>query len=242
VAFFLKSESGILASYSKDLTVRTWDLNTLSQRREQQSPPIISCIKADGVMISSFNGRTMKILDLNTKFAKRYRLENSATSLALYNDSIITGCFDGTIKITSTNIHTFHKPAAPDPTFIPRFIGHTTLVTSLAIADEILFSASLDNTIKAWDIKTGTCIRTLENPHPVQSLATVDKKLVAKDASGTIHIYDLKTFACTSIPSGKASPHSFWSTPLLFKAGKCILAHQDELEILDFKAEGTTQN
>jgi hypothetical protein len=74
------------------------------------------------------------------------------------------------------------------------FKGHTDAVVSLAIFDGNLFSGSLDNTIKVWDLKTGECTATLTgHEDAVYSLAVFDGNLFSGSWDKTIKFWDLKT-------------------------------------------------
>ena len=78
---------------------------------------------------------------------------------------------------------------------IRRFIGHTSTVTSVAFnpadADK-LASGSEDKTCKLWDMKTGSCTRTLSShSDSVWSVAwSPDGKLLASGSDdGTVRIW-----------------------------------------------------
>lgn len=43
-----------------------------------------------------------------------------------------------------------------------RLVGHSKAITALLIADDYLFSCSLDSTIRHWDLKTYRCLRIFE--------------------------------------------------------------------------------
>ena len=40
--------------------------------------------------------------------------------------------------------------------------GHTKLIRSVFIKDNLIISGSYDNTIRIWDINTGNCLKVLE--------------------------------------------------------------------------------
>ncbi len=110
--------------------------------------------------------------------------------------------------------------AAPNPfeSFNPQFnnlkaqkvgaktlSGHTNTVYCLAIAlSGELVSGSSDDTIKAWDLKSGQCLKTLSgHPSSVCCLAIAPSgELVSGSADTTIKVWDLKSGQCLKTLSG----------------------------------------
>lgn len=103
----------------------------------------------------------------------RYR---ASRDWSLFPDTVEGGTEDG--------------PRMPDASF--RLAGHTNLVTAIEIdsGNRKLYSASLDGTIRVWDLNSGTLINTISTGEPILSM-----KLTAKDyiivgcASGRIRAY-----------------------------------------------------
>jgi small GTP-binding protein len=74
--------------------------------------------------------------------------------------------------------------------------GHTSLVTSVAVlSDDRVVSASSDQTLKVWDIKTGKEIKTLKgHTAPVWSVAVLsDDRVVSASWDKTLKVWDIKT-------------------------------------------------
>jgi WD40 repeat protein len=76
--------------------------------------------------------------------------------------------------------------------------GHESAVTGLAaISSRLLASAGQDQTVKVWDLKTGTSVVNLHLDTALSSLAVMPdgRTLVAGDAAGTVHFLRLEGLA-----------------------------------------------
>ena len=75
------------------------------------------------------------------------------------------------------------------------FDGHTGNVTSVGFQKEMkwLYSSSEDNSVKIWDIRTPSCIRTMDCFHPVNTLSLHpnQSELISGDQSGAIKVWNL---------------------------------------------------
>ncbi|MBS0604679.1 MAG: WD40 repeat domain-containing protein [Verrucomicrobia bacterium] len=81
--------------------------------------------------------------------------------------------------------------------------GHDTVVSSLALDGQRLFSGSYDKAIKVWDLNTNTCTATLQgHDNAVMSLALDGQKLFSGSSDNTIKIWDLNTNTCTATLQG----------------------------------------
>jgi WD40 repeat protein len=103
-----------------------------------------------------------------------------------------TGHNDGTVKIWSI-----------DGREVLTCRGHQSWVTSLAVSGEWLFSGSQDNTVKQWDIATGSCLQTFSGDRAwVTSLAVSGEWLFAGSMDNTIKQWEISTGQCLQTFSG----------------------------------------
>jgi WD40 repeat protein len=71
------------------------------------------------------------------------------------------------------------------------------------MSDNIFISGSSDNTIKVWDLKTKTCIRTIENNGKIYTILKItNEKFISGDSNKNIKIWSLKQESCIEILEG----------------------------------------
>jgi WD40 repeat protein len=174
----------------------------------------------DELLPASSNGKEGKY-SLDENDAKRI------TSLAVYNNWIISGSKDGTICIWDTE--TGHC--------IRSFQGHRGGIQSLWVHGNKLISVSIegsyilannvvrshprdDNSILIWDIKTGECLQTLFVLK--ENLLLVYDGMVITASSDTIRIRGLASNSIRSL-----SGHTSWITALTTHEDKLISASND---------------
>jgi hypothetical protein len=107
-------------------------------------------------------------------------------------------------------------------------IGHAGGVSGLVAKGGKLFSASLDKTIKMWDVADGTCKHTFEgHTDGVRSLAISDdgNRLFSGSLDKTIKVWDLttKNLDCVDTLEG----HKNAVSALVVKGGKLFSASWD---------------
>jgi WD40 repeat protein len=108
--------------------------------------------------------------------------------------------------------------------------GHKLRVRSLLFAEDKLISCSDDETIKIWDLETGTCLKTLKGHEKwISSLIFAEGKLISGSADETIKIWDLETGTCLKTLTGH-KPVLF----LIFAEGK-LISGSDDIEIWDLE-------
>lgn len=88
--------------------------------------------------------------------------------------------------------------------------GHTNGIMALQIHDNILATGSYDTTIKIWDLKSGTEIRTLHG-HPtnpdghrdgIRCLQMDDNKLISGSMDHTLKVWNWRTGECMATYTG----------------------------------------
>jgi WD40 repeat protein len=86
-------------------------------------------------------------------------------------------------------------------------VGHTEQVQGVLVWWErgLVFSCSLDCTVRMWSLKTGTCLRVLEgHPHQVRCLAGDSKTnvLVTGSEDGTVRVWSTLNGDCLHVLTG----------------------------------------
>jgi WD40 repeat protein len=81
------------------------------------------------------------------------------------------------------------------------FERHSSVITSIAVLSEgRIMSGSKDASIKLWDLKKGTCIKTFKGDSASINCLTVlsDEQIVGGTEDGTLKIWDLNTHLLTA--------------------------------------------
>ena len=135
--------------------------------------------------------------------------------------------------------------------------GHTNSVISVAILpDGNAISASWDNTLKVWDLKSGQCVMTLKgHTQSVMSVAALpDDTAISASYDNTLKVWDLKTGQCVMtlkghtqsvlsvavLPDGNAISASSDNTLKVWSFGKMSLEFEPWHYLTKFEIEGLT--
>jgi serine/threonine protein kinase/Tol biopolymer transport system component len=193
-AISFQSNGLLLASGSKDGTIKTWDLKNGNQIRTfdgDASPIWTVTFNAKGTRIA---GGTYywRIFVWNVETGELVRtLEHNATvwSVALSPDgkTLASGSGDKTVKVWDLGTGEL----------IYNFTDHLDSIFSIAISPDgkKLVSASKDKTLKVWDLAKGELIRTLQG-HSADVRSVVispDGKLIISGSyDSTVKIWSLE--------------------------------------------------
>ncbi|XP_057762700.1 zinc finger CCCH domain-containing protein 48-like [Arachis stenosperma] len=185
----LPSGSDKLYSGSTDGTVRAWDcntghcVNTISVDSE-----VTSLISEDQWI---FAGIKNAVKAWNIQTGANVTLDGpkgQVLSLNVGNDILLAGAEDGVIYAWRCN----SEPKAESPfELVATLSGHTKPVVCLAIGcHKMLYSGSMDHSIKVWDLDTLQCTMTL-NGHTdvVTSLICWDNYLLSSSSDCTVNVW-----------------------------------------------------
>ena len=188
-------DSKILASGSRDTTIKLWDVKTgkLIRTIEDSGSIVSISFSPDGKTLASGSGdHTIKLWNVNTgeeiKTLNKQGKYGFSISFSPDGKTLASGSDDKTIKIwdvkTGKEIITLN--------------GHKAGIYSVSFSPDgkTLASGSVDKTIKLWDVKTGKEIKTL-NGHSNEvrsvSFSPDGKKIASGSFDNTIKIWDVKT-------------------------------------------------
>ncbi|UKZ52676.1 hypothetical protein TrVGV298_006457 [Trichoderma virens] len=201
----ISRDSRLIASASKDRTIKLWDLATgyCQQTLEGHTDVVWSVsFSHDSALIASASAdNTIKIWNAATGYCRQTLESHTAPVRAVaFSHSprvIVSASVDSTIKLwdlaTSQCCRTFE--------------GHRGIVWSVAFLRDswVVASASRDRTIKLWDIATGQCRMTLEgHTDTICAVAfSYDSKSIASaSVDKTIKIWDVATGQCQQTLGG----------------------------------------
>lgn len=162
-SLLFSNDSNNLYSGSFDRTVCIWDLQTMKLIKQIQfgGNNMITSLNKDKFentfFVSFLNGHIEIFNQFFTNKISEFKLHDKCIfeiSTSNFDESIATSSFDNTIKIWNLN-EAFELKQT--------LIGHNNFVLSTCFSpiESICFSASKDNTIKAWNYIRGDCYFTL---------------------------------------------------------------------------------
>eukprot|EP00253_Pinus_taeda_P011727 PITA_11727 len=145
----------------------------------------VGCLLSEGPWL--FVGLRHAVKALNTVNLTELLLDSpngQVHALAIADQMILAGTHDGTILAWKFNPTTNTFDLATSLT------GHMLPVVSLVSRKDKLFSASMDHTIRVWDLETFQCIQTLRNhTSVVMSLLCWDQFLLSCSLDGTVKVW-----------------------------------------------------
>jgi hypothetical protein len=215
-----------LVSAGADSTIKIWHtgaLDLIDILHKHNGNVRCVAFTPDGKMIAT-GGDDRRILfwDLcHRQVKKSLSLDDTAAySMVLSQDGqiLITGSYRK-IKVWDTLSTSNKKNAENEPQPLHILMGHSHIVTSLAITADakILVSGSRDKTIKVWNLQTGKLIHTLTNhTEGVYAIAiSPNEQIIASgSADKTIKLWHLETGEMLGTFTG----HTHTVTALTFTA------------------------
>ncbi|KAF2963124.1 hypothetical protein GQX73_g10456 [Xylaria multiplex] len=189
VAF--SSDGKIIASVSKDGTIRLWSTDTGTHLRILKgcTSPVRSVVfSSDGKTIASGStDYTIRLwsADTGTHLRTFEGHKNMVWSVAFSSDgkTIASGSGDGTIRLWS----------ADTGTHLRMLEGHTGIVYSVALSSDgkTIASRSKDRTTRLWSADTGGCLRSMYTGPASFGIAFDPDNRFLSTGTGTVPLGDL---------------------------------------------------
>ncbi len=194
----------------KDKWILLWDLTTGQSIRNFRldTPVWVVCFRNDGrEILSACQDGTIRLWDTETGDCQRFQYTKDKIRRACYGPALQG--FKG---------HSFFFDAGKDlgwgidGKLIEVYRGHKEDIFGICKhpSKDILFTASVDGTIKSWDyLKSTSCIRTynLHQARPLSLSITPDgKKLITGNEDHTIKIWSVETGKCIRTLEGHTWP------------------------------------
>ncbi|XP_071737798.1 uncharacterized protein [Rutidosis leptorrhynchoides] len=219
---------GFLFSSSFDKTVNVWSLQGSNRvhtfkGHEHKVMAVVYVDSEPPLCISADNGGDIFIWAVNLPFdekpVKRLNEEkdwrySGVHSLAVSSTSgyLYTGSGDKSIKAWSLN----------DYSLSYTMNGHKSVVSTLAVCNEVLYSGSWDGTVRLWCLSDHSPLAVLGEERPVASVlsvATHTHTLVAAYENGSIKVWNKDVFLNSISPHSSSIFSICMEGPWLFSGG-----------------------
>lgn len=211
-----------IATGSKDQSVKYWKLTEMVGTYYGHTNDV-TCVALSrrNFIVSGSADQTLKVWEKaqGTTESASYTCmahdkDISVVKLSPDHKAIYSGSEDKKIKIWSRRLE--HKGTLE---------GHRRGVWDLCFhpSEKILASSSGDMTIKLWELKTGTCIRTLEgHTNSVLKVCFITGGVASSSSDGLIKIWNYKSGACVETLEGHTN--KVWGLCTRKVGGKDTLA------------------
>jgi WD40 repeat protein len=206
----------LLAAGSRDNLIRLWNLDDYTYRGSLESHEgSVLCLQLDSkrnILVSGSSDSTIKVWNLETRQVVQSLCGHSQSVLGLhFEGAYIASCSrDSTARVWKLCESSEPKDALTSvdevqggeecsnsfPTFVSMHIlrGHRAAVNSVHFRDNVVATASGDRTVRLWNLKTGTLLRTISAHSRGIACVNLIKKLVVTGSSDhVIKIISLDT-------------------------------------------------
>ncbi|KAF7815898.1 Zinc finger CCCH domain-containing protein 48 [Senna tora] len=177
-----------LFSCSTDGTVRIWNCHTGKCADMTNAGGQVKSLISAGSWVFAALPNAIRAWNIQALVDQTLDIPKGVLSMAAANNRLYAGAADGVIYVWNNTC----DPKSPFQPFLA-LSGHTKSVVSLTLGvhNNLLFSASMDHTIKVWDLETLQCITTLKaHNDAVTSLICWGNYLISTSLDGTIKVWD----------------------------------------------------
>eukprot|EP00850_Spirogloea_muscicola_P023742 SM000385S14620 [mRNA] locus=s385:43261:46177:+ [translate_table: standard] len=188
-AIALPAGSSQLYTGGQDKSVRVWDCVT------GQCTSVVQMGGDVGALLSEsgwlFVGLPNEVKTWNMQSAAQHSLtgpKGQVHSMAINGDMLFAGTHDGNILLWKFN------PSSNGFDPVVSLTGHTLPVLVLQVASNRLYSGSMDQSIRVWDLSSGQCVQTLlGHTGIVMGLLCWEQYLLSCSLDGTIKVWGMSS-------------------------------------------------
>jgi U3 small nucleolar RNA-associated protein 13 len=225
----------LLASASKDTTVRLWNISKDKGSclgigtGHVSAVTAVSFSKSSSFLISAGADKLLRAWDVSGVSDESEQLQQLSVISAIpaHEKDINAVCISPNDQLvaSASQDKTIKLWRMPDLTPVCALRGHKRGVWSIAFSpvDQAIASASGDKTIKLWNIKDGSCIRTFEG-HVASVLKvqflSAGTQLLSAGADGLIKLWNVRT--AEAIATFDAHDDKIWALALAGNEGDIV--------------------
>eukprot|EP00850_Spirogloea_muscicola_P015164 SM000114S24127 [mRNA] locus=s114:97755:100785:+ [translate_table: standard] len=188
-AIALPAGSSQLYTGGQDESVRVWNCVT------GQCTSVVQMGGDVGALLSEsgwlFVGLPNEVKTWNMQSAAQHSLtgpKGQVHSMAINGDMLFAGTHDGNILLWKFN------PSSNGFDPVVSLTGHTLPVLVLQVASNRLYSGSMDQSIRVWDLSSGQCVQTLlGHTGIVMGLLCWEQYLLSCSLDGTIKVWGMSS-------------------------------------------------
>ena len=114
----------------------------------------------------------------------------AVTCLHCEADLVLSGALDKTVRLWSVS--------RAQQTAV--LTGHFLKVSDVKLSHPLAVSVSWDGTLRLWDLKTNTCIRTIEHRLHLERVSLCGRWLVTSDEDSTVFVFSLAAARSQELP------------------------------------------
>jgi F-box and WD-40 domain protein 1/11 len=193
----------VIISGGSDCHIIIWQFSTgklLRKVEKAHSESVLNLRFNNKYLITCSKDKTIKVWNreslLPTDDAYPKRIHNSASARYPQHIINVSGLDD---------IHRMDFKPLMEYSLLMTLHGHTAAVNAIQILDDQIVSASGDRHIKVWDVKTGTCQKTITGHQKGIACVQFDgRRIVSGSSDETVRIFDASSGAEVACLRGHA--------------------------------------
>jgi F-box and WD-40 domain protein 1/11 len=183
-----RPEQDLIVSGGSDCNVILWKFSTgrmIKRLDKAHSESVLNLRFDDTFLVTCSKDKSIKVWNRKELLPTDDVYPTSTKkSPALFPSYIID------MQYQVENQHLHFKPLPPH-TLIMTLEGHAAAVNAIQILDGQIVSASGDRTVKAWDLRTGECVRTFTGHSKGIACVQFDgRRIVSGSSDETVRIFD----------------------------------------------------
>ncbi|KAL0067057.1 hypothetical protein AAF712_005841 [Marasmius tenuissimus] len=198
----------VLFTGSRDKTIRQWNIAAGCVERVfagVHTSSVLSVCAANGMLASAGSDRRVIVWDLGDR-EDGQSAPKVMKIIEDHEDSVLCVRFDKDRLVSCSKDRTVRTYTFPtlEPQLVLR--SHRAAVNAVSISSTLIVSGSGDRSVRLWDAKTGTLLRTFENHHS-RGIASIDftpPYVLSGSSDKHLRLFDATTLQgwCTSPETG----------------------------------------